>query len=94
MGLKIDILKKNLEDEDCLKLLNHCIEPKTFNEIKKIKIKDSKLFNILIEMKIAEALLFADGKYYTTKEAQEFLKLLHELHIEARIILVVCSFEY
>ena len=74
VGLNVDVLKKNLEDADCLKLLNHCIEPKTFNEIKKTKIKDSKLFKILKEMKVAEALSFADGKYYTTQEAQEYLK--------------------
>ncbi len=71
--MDIEVLKKQLEDEDFVKILNHCREPKTYNEMKAAKVKDSKLFRILKELKINEALLFADGKYYSSPEA---LKLL------------------
>ena len=73
MGINVESLKVSMQDEDCKKLLTHCKEPKSFNEIKKAKIKESKLFKLLKELKLSEALLFADGKYYTSPEALEFL---------------------
>ena len=63
-----------MKDEDCKRLLTHCKEPKSFNEIKSAKIKEGKLFKLLKDLKISEALLFADGKYYTSPEAFEFLE--------------------
>lgn len=69
MGLNIDTLKEQIEKENYLKVLNHCREPKSFKEIRLIKIRESQLFNILKELKVNEALLFADGKYYTSPEA-------------------------
>jgi hypothetical protein len=60
-------------DEDCKKVLIHCKEPKSFNEMKGAEVKQSKLFKILKELKISEALLFADGKYYTSPDAFAYL---------------------
>jgi len=71
--MDVETLKKQLEDIDFVKILNHCKEPKTYSEMKAAKIKEGKLFKVLKELKINEALLFADGKYYTSPEA---LKLL------------------
>jgi len=71
--MDMDILKKHLEDEDFVKILNHCREPKTYNEMKAAKVKEGKLFKVLKELKVNEALLFADGKYYSSPEA---LKLI------------------
>jgi hypothetical protein len=73
LGLKLDSLKQQLQDEDCKMVLTHCKEPKSFNEIKATKIKESRLFKVLKELKISEALLFADGKYFTSPEAFEYL---------------------
>ena len=66
-------MKKHLADADCIKVLNHCKEPKTFKEIKQTKIKEGKLFNVLKDLKVSEALLFADGRYYTSPEAIDHL---------------------
>ena len=74
MGLNVATLQTLLKDQNCLKVLIHCKEPKTFIEIKKTKISEGKIFSILKDLKISEALLFADGKYYTSPEALEYLK--------------------
>jgi hypothetical protein len=71
--MDVELLKKHLEDEDFVKILNHCREPKTYKEMKGAKVRDSKLFKVLKELKINEALFFADGKYYSSPEA---LKLI------------------
>lgn len=71
--MDIEVLKKQLEDEDFVKILNHCREPKTYNEMKGAKVKQGKLFKVLKELKVNDALLFADGKYYSSPEA---LKLI------------------
>jgi hypothetical protein len=71
--MDVELLRKHLEDEDFVTILNHCREPKSYKEMKAAKVKDSKLFKVLKELKINEALLFADGKYYTSPEA---LKLI------------------
>jgi hypothetical protein len=73
LGLNVETLKHYLLDEDCKKILIHCKEPKTFNEMKASKVKESKLFKVLKDLKISEALLFADGKYYTSPDAMQFL---------------------
>lgn len=73
MGLQVDTLKQQIQDEDFKKILIHCKEPKTFREMRKAKVKESKLFKVLKELKLSEALLFADGKYYTSPEAISFL---------------------
>lgn len=73
MVLNIDTLKQQLTDEDCKKVLTHCRDPKSFQEIRATKIKEGKLFKVLKELKISEALLFADGKYYTSPEVLEHL---------------------
>lgn len=73
MGINVESLKQQMQDEDCKKLLVHCKEPKSFNEIKGAKIKESKLFTLLKDLKLSEALLFADGKYYTSPDVFEFL---------------------
>ena len=78
MGLNVDALKQQLSDEDCKKILDICKEPKPFKDLRKAskaaKIKEGKLFKILKDLKLSEALLFADGKYYTSPEALEYLK--------------------
>ena len=71
--LNVDTLKEQLTDEDCKTVLNHCKEPKAFQEIRATKIKEGKLFKVLKELKLSEALLFADGKYYTAPDAIEYL---------------------
>ena len=71
--MDIEVLKKQLEDEDFVKILNHCREPKTYNEMKGAKVNQGKLFKVLKELKVNDALLFADGKYYSSPEA---LKLI------------------
>ncbi len=73
MAINVESLKQQLLDENCLKVLTHCKEPKTFQEIKATKIKEGKLFKVLKELKISEALLFADGKYYTSPDALEHM---------------------
>ncbi len=73
MGLNIESLKKQLLDENCLKVLTHCKEPKTFKEMKATKVKEGKLFKVLKELKLSESLLFADGKYYTSPDAFEYM---------------------
>jgi len=74
MGLNVATLQSLLKDENCLKVLIHCKEPKTFNEIKKSKVKEGKMFSVLKDLKTSEALLFADGKYYTSPEALKYLE--------------------
>jgi hypothetical protein len=71
--MDIETLRKCLEDNDFVTILNHCREPKTYQEMKAAKVKEGKLFKVLKALKINEALLFADGKYYSSPEA---LKLL------------------
>ena len=73
LAINVESLKKQILDENCLKVLTHCKEPKTFKEIKSTKIKEGKLLNVLKELKISEALLFADGKYYTSPDAFEYI---------------------
>ena len=73
MVLDVDTLKQQLTDEDCKKVLTHCKDPKSFQEIRSTKIKEGKLFKVLKELKLSEALLFADGKYYTSPEVLEHL---------------------
>ena len=34
MAINVESLKKQILDENCLKVLTHCKEPKTFKEIK------------------------------------------------------------
>jgi hypothetical protein len=74
MGLNETALQNLLKDENCLKLLIHCKEPKTYNEIKGAKINQSKIFSVLTDLKLAEALLFDNGKYYTSPDAFKFLE--------------------
>lgn len=67
-------LQKYLQDGDYKKILSFCQEPKSWNEIRKVKVKQSKLFQILKDLKIVKALEFADGKYYAASFTEEFLK--------------------
>jgi len=73
-GLNLQNLQVHLKDENCRKVLIHCKEPKTLIEIRKTKISEGKLFGVLKELKLSEALLFAEGKYYTSPEAIRFLE--------------------
>ena len=67
-------LQKYLADEDYKQLLSFCLEPKGYNEIRKLKVKQSKLFQMLKDLKVMKALEFADGKYYAADFVKEFLK--------------------
>jgi hypothetical protein len=73
MAIDFNLLKQQLLDDNYLKLLTFCKAPKSFNEMKTIKIQQSKFFKILTELKVNGALLFADGKYYTSPEVFEYL---------------------
>ena len=73
IGINIESLKQQLLDEDCLKVLTQCKEPKSFKEIRASKIPDGKLFEVLKKLKANEALLFADGKYYTSPDVLEYM---------------------
>ena len=53
LGLNVDKLKQQLSDADCMKVLTHCKEPKTFKEIKATKIKEGRLFKVLKELKLS-----------------------------------------
>lgn len=66
-------LKKFLDDEDYKELLEFCCEPRAWKEISKLKIKQSKMFKMLKDLKTSETLLFADGKYYTAPHAKEYM---------------------
>jgi hypothetical protein len=67
-------LKGWMGDADYKTLLEFCLEPKTWKEIAKIKIKDSKKFEILKNLKTCEAIQFADGKYYSAAFIRDLLK--------------------
>jgi hypothetical protein len=73
MAINFELLKQQLLDDNYLKLLTFCKAPKSFNEMKSIKIPQAKFFKILTELKVNEALLFADGKYYTSPDAFEYM---------------------
>ncbi|MFP3951095.1 MAG: hypothetical protein ACLFVP_02990 [Candidatus Bathyarchaeia archaeon] len=66
-------LEDLLQDEDYKELLNYCLEPKAWKEIRKLKIHDSKLFDLLKDLKKNKALQFSEGKYYTADFAKEYL---------------------
>jgi len=66
-------MSKNKENNT--KLLNFCAEPKTFEEMKKAGIKGN-LFETLADLKRADALSFADGKYFASTLALETQKSL------------------
>jgi hypothetical protein len=72
--VNLDELQKYLADEDCKQLLTFCMEPKEWKEISKLKIKQSKMFKILKELKTSNALQFADGKYYSALVVKEYLE--------------------
>ena len=67
-------LQKYMQDEDYKAILSFCVEPRAWSEIRKLKVKQSKLFQILKDLKLVKALDFADGKYYATSFAKDFLK--------------------
>ncbi|MFQ6053082.1 MAG: hypothetical protein ACE5OO_02475 [Candidatus Bathyarchaeia archaeon] len=71
---ELEELQRYLQDEDYKKLLCFCKEPKSWNEIRKLKMKQSKLFQILKDLKTAKALEFADGKYYSAAHTMEFIE--------------------
>jgi len=57
------------------KLLAFCIEPKTMGEMGRAGVKGD-LFKVLVDLKKAGALAFADGKYFATPLALEVQKSL------------------
>ena len=61
--------------ENNRKLLAFCSEPRTFGEMGKSGVKGD-VFNVVVELKKAGALEFADGKYVSTQLAMEVLKSL------------------
>lgn len=73
-GEDIEQLKKYLEDNDYRILLDFCCEPRAWKEISKLKIKQSKMFQMLKDLKTTNALQFNDGKYYTPTFVKEYLK--------------------
>jgi hypothetical protein len=71
-------LQKYLRDEDYCKVLGFCLEPRSWNDIRQLnkgaKIKESKLFQIMRDLKLVGALEFRDGKYYTSDLARNVMK--------------------
>ena len=57
------------------KLLAFCAVPRTFDEMKKAGVKGN-LFEALADLKKADALQFADGKYFASPLAIELQKTL------------------
>lgn len=74
MAINIELLKQHLLDDNYLKLLSFCKIPKSFNEMKTIKINQGKLFEALKDLKVNKTLLFADGKYYTSPDVFQYLE--------------------
>lgn len=66
-------LQKYLEDEDYKEMLKFCCEPKAWKEISKLKMKRSKMFTILKDLKTSSILEFADGKYYVASFVKEYI---------------------
>jgi len=67
-------LQNYLKDADYKVLLTFCLEPKSWDEIRKMKIKQNKLFQILKDLKMSKALEFADGKYFAAQFSKEYVK--------------------
>jgi hypothetical protein len=67
-------LQKYLNDGDYKMLLSFCVEPKAWADISKLKLKKGKMFQIMKDLKIINALAFSDGKYYAAPYTQEYLK--------------------
>ncbi len=63
---------KSKNSDNYKKLINFCKEPKTYSQMGKAGIKGD-VFKILVDLKKIGALSWADGKYFSTKEAIEIL---------------------
>ena len=66
-------LQKYLEDRDYKELLEFCFEPKAWKEISKLKMKRSKMFTVLKDLKESSILEFAEGKYYAASFVKEHM---------------------
>ena len=71
----LQCLNTSKNRESNRKLLTFCAVPKTFEEMKKAGIKGN-LFESLADLKKADALSFADGKYFASRLALEIQKTL------------------
>ncbi len=58
------------------RLLAFCKEPRTPAEIDKVPLKGGDPLQMLVDLKNAEALAFAEGKYYATPLGLEVLSTL------------------
>lgn len=67
-------LQGYIKDSDYKMVLSFCIEPKAWDDIRKLKIKQSKLFQMMKDLKVAKGLEFNNGKYFTASFAKEMLK--------------------
>jgi hypothetical protein len=68
-------LQKYLKDADYKMIISFCQEPKAWDEISKLKqIKQSKLFQIMKDLKTVKALEFNGGKYFTASFVKDMLK--------------------
>ena len=74
MAINFELLKQQLLDDSYLKLLTFCKIPKGYNELKGTKIRQGKLFKALSDLRVNEAILFTDGKYYTSPDIFEYLE--------------------
>lgn len=68
-------LQKYVKDEYYKDLLIFCVEPKSWDDIRKLKVKQSKLFQILKDLKIIHGLGFNNDtkKYFTSDYAKSYL---------------------
>ena len=71
----LKVLTDQKNGEGNRKLLAFCREPKTFDGMGKAGVKGD-LFRVLVDLKNAEGIVFADGKYFATPLALEVLKSL------------------
>ncbi len=67
-------LQKYLVDADYKQILAYCVEPKQWKDIAKLKVKQSKIFQILKDLKTIKALEFSDGKYLTASYVKEHIE--------------------
>ena len=70
-----EYLNHSKNGENYKKLLVFLKEPRTFSQMRFAKVKGDT-FKVLVDLKKAGALLFSEGKYYSSQEALEILKSL------------------
>ena len=71
----VNCLNDKKKGESSRKLLAFCKEPRTPAELQRLSIKGDVL-ELLVGLRNAEAISFADGKYFATPAGLEILQTL------------------